>query len=243
MTIDFINVNYRDCFSTDSGLDYFLNYAGDMHYLSQDSISDVAKITLSGQKFFLKRYQKPGKHLLRKLSRFTRYIQSRAAREFSNLLYFSNNGFNTPEVIFFAEHKGRSCLITKEIEDSYNLSEYYSKHKVNKTNFIYLLKFTEIIRALHKQGFIHRDYKLRNVLIDNNGKLYLIDCPSGFTDYSKIFFNRFVTHDFTVIYKDLKKVLSATQMLRLYKHYYELDNTKLTIFHKNNVSKIVNYNK
>lgn len=217
-----------------------MNYKNDL--ISQDSISDVTKISLNNKNFFLKRYYKPGKRLYIKLSKFLPFVFSKAKREFRNLLFFSNNGFYTPKIAFFAEAKGRSCLVTEELQNSQNLYEYFTQHKVNKVNLKYLLEFAKILADLHSKNFIHRDYKLRNVILSEDKKLYLIDCPNGFECQSDFLLNKYIIRDLAIVYKDIRKVLPPKVQLELFKSYLKLSSkTKLNSSHKAKLQAIVGY--
>lgn len=208
-------------------LAYFLNRSGEK--VSSDSISEVIKTHYKGYDIFIKKYYKPGKSFIRKLSNFIPFIYSKGLSEYNNLSYFSHHDFLTPDILFFDEQKGQSCLVTLALSNSVDLSKYYSQFPPRFTsrhnNAYYLFDFAFLLAKLHKLGFIHRDYKLRNVLLSQDKKLYLIDCPNGFKKNRTLAKEHYITRDLAIVYKDLKKVLSKTQMLRLYKHYYNLLDT------------------
>jgi tRNA A-37 threonylcarbamoyl transferase component Bud32 len=238
----FLNVKYKNKFET-FGLSYYLKLKGKV--LSQDSISKVVITQIQDTRILIKKYYKPGKSWHRKLARYFKFLYSKGAAEFSNLLFFANNNFNTPEIIYFNEDKGQSCLVTKEVENSHDLFHYYSSKKPNRTtkanNFRHLYRFIEVIQKLHSLNFIHRDYKLKNVLLSESAELYLIDCPNGFTCLFELALTKYKLRDLTIIYKDLKKLLTKTQLLCLYKYYYGITGFKLDASHKANIKYIVNY--
>ena len=57
------------------------------------------------------------------------------------------------------------------------LYKVYSKHKrfPEKLVKFYGAQIVLGIGALHKQGYMHRDMKLENIMLDSNGYLKLID--------------------------------------------------------------------
>lgn len=235
----FININYKQDFK-DSSLEFFLSYKNKL--ISQDSISNVTKISLNNKSFFLKRYYKPGKRFYSKLSKFLPFVFSKAKREFRNLLFFANNGFNTPKIAYFAESKGCSSLVTEELNNSQNLYEYFSQNKVDKTNINYLFEFAKTLANLHNKNFIHRDYKLRNVILCDDNKLYLIDCPNGFECQSAVLLNKYIIRDLAIGYKDIRKVLPPKVQLALFKCYLQLaPKTKLDSNNKAKLQAVMGY--
>lgn len=250
--MEFININYQKEF-LHCRLEDLLALQGEL--LSKDSISDVIRTNLNNSNVIIKRYYKPSKNTFRSLAKYSNLVSqfvSKGSREFRNLLFFANNGFFTPEIIYFSQAKGQSCLVTKELLNSQDLSQFFKNHSINTQNFTYLLEFISIIKSLHDKGFIHRDFKLRNVILSEEKTLYLIDCPAGFIDYFSLFCGPFYhkvsiflkQRDLANIYKDLTKVLlTPRQLLKLYKHYYGLKNGKLALEDKQNIHKIISYYK
>lgn len=216
-----------------NSLEYYLDYNKNSQIVSQDSISEVLRANLDciagydNYKVYIKKYYKPSKKWLRVLFSKFRLVKSRAKSEYENLSYFKTIGFNTPEILYFAESKGRACIITKELENSTDLFNYFSKNKINPQNFQYLIKYIEILKEIHCNNFIHRDYKLRNVLLSTDGELFLIDCPSGFKDYLGGLTNKFRLRDLAITYKDLRKILNRKQLLLLFKVYFNITSLKL----------------
>jgi tRNA A-37 threonylcarbamoyl transferase component Bud32 len=73
-------------------------------------------------------------------------------------------------------------------------------------------------RTMHDQRFTHNDLKWRNLLIDDQAKLFLIDCPNG--DFWRGFWLKYrITKDLACLDKVAKYHLSATQRLRFYLQY------------------------
>lgn len=249
--MEFININYQKEFASSKLEDLF---ALEGELLSKDSISDVIKSTINNSNVIIKRYYKPGNNSIRLLAKYSQLISqliSKSSREFRNLLFFANNGFFTPEIIYYSQIRGKSCLVTKELINSEDLFKYFKKHKIDNQNFNYLLEFIAIIRKLHNMGFIHRDFKLRNVILSADKKLYLIDCPEGFVDYFSLLSGPFYSvvsrflrqRDLANVYNDLKKILTSRQLLTLYKYYCNQGNKKLTLEDRQNIAYIINYYK
>lgn len=73
-------------------------------------------------------------------------------------------------------------------------------------------------RIMHEHRFTHNDLKWRNLLIDDEVRLYLIDCPNG--DFWRGFWLKYrITKDLACLDKVAKYHLSATQRLRFYLQY------------------------
>ena len=71
---------------------------------------------------------------------------------------------------------------------------------------------------MHDHRFTHNDLKWRNLLIDDEPKLYLIDCPNG--DFWRGFWLKYrITKDLACLDKVAKYHLSYTQRLRFYFQY------------------------
>jgi hypothetical protein len=74
--------------------------------------------------------------------------------------------------------------------------------------------------------YAHNDLKWRNILVDNNGKVFLIDCPNGLL-WIPPFLQYRIIKDLACLDKVAKYHLSRTQRLRFYQHYAQktkLDN-------------------
>lgn len=79
-------------------------------------------------------------------------------------------------------------------------------------------QIAEYTRTMHDHRFTHNDLKWRNLLIDDQQTLYLIDCPNG--DFWRGFWLKYrITKDLACLDKVAKYHLSATQRLRFYLQY------------------------
>lgn len=234
---------YQPAFTYD--LNYYFGLKAAL--ISENDISNVIKVSLNNIDIYIKRYFKPGKTLYR-------YFKPKARVEYKNLLFFAENNFNAIEIICYLEKGYRSCIVTKSLENSSDLYQYFTNNKITKKNFNILIEYINILKRLHTElKFIHKDYKLRNVLLSEDHKLYLIDCPSGYSlNYcnnkllniifqpfvNKFILNRLILSNISIVYDDLRKILSVRQMLVLYKTYYNLNN-KLNKSDRKNISNII----
>jgi heptose I phosphotransferase len=73
-------------------------------------------------------------------------------------------------------------------------------------------------RVMHAHRFAHNDLKWRNLLVDDQRRLYLIDCPAGKTWWGPFLRHRIVK-DLACLDKVAKYQLSRTRRLRFYLDY------------------------
>src|SRR5690606_25677770 len=78
------------------------------------------------------------------------------------------------------------------------------------------------MRIMHAQHFIHNDLKWRNLLVDDKGQLYLIDCPLGDFWRGKLFEHR-VLKEFATLDRVARYKLNRSQRLRFYLQYTQKD--------------------
>lgn len=148
--------------------------------ITQDSISDVIKIEHNNIYYYVKRYSSAGKGL----KRF--FGKPRVRGEWENLQWFSQFGIPTADIVAYGLEKKwgffkRGAVITQEIPNTKNLADLATERRLlnNLTVKTISEQLAECTRILHAHGFIHNDLKWRNVLVDNQNKVYLIDCPVG----------------------------------------------------------------
>lgn len=234
-------------FKNQYSLEFFFNCSGTL--ISSDRISNVISLNLDGNNVYVKRYYQPGKKLYRKLLQLIKFIPSKAKKEVSNLLFFTRLGLNTPEILYYSEYRNKACIVTKEVYHSTDLFKYFTNNAINHAGLTYLMNCAQILSKLHAENFIHRDYKPRNVLLNDQQELLLIDCPNGFKFNALIaalspgLLQRLKMRDIALFYRDIKHLLSARQGLKLYRKYFNLDHKrfKLNDEHKKNISFILNY--
>ncbi len=101
-----------------------------------------------------------------------------------------------PKVIDAFEQNGDTYLVMDYIEGSllhdYQVSQFdsaiwWSLHPEKKKGLLhYLEQILQIVDALHNRGIIHRDITPANFIVDQQGKLWLIDMELS---YGKMYFN------------------------------------------------------
>lgn len=93
-------------------------------------------------------------------------------------------------------------------------------------------------RIMHQNKFAHNDLKWRNILVDDAGKVFFIDCPTG-----RFWFGPFLQYriikDLACLDKVAKKVLSRTDRLRFYMQYQQIQ--KLGATDKKQIKKILGF--
>jgi tRNA A-37 threonylcarbamoyl transferase component Bud32 len=83
-------------------------------------------------------------------------------------------GILTPRVVAVAEHRSlglalRSYLVMEKIAEAKDLAD------VNYDDPSLIRCLAELIGKMHAEGFVHRDLKASNILVDSGGKPHLID--------------------------------------------------------------------
>ncbi|CAG0958550.1 hypothetical protein MTYP_00595 [Methylophilaceae bacterium] len=186
-----------------------------------DRISDVIRIEHQGIRYYVKRYYIAGKGLRRFFGK------PRIRSEWENLLWFARQGIPTAPVVGYGMQRRFGlfqcgALITQEIPDTIDLAEAARNHdpRLQDRRWVRHVsrQVADAMRIMHAHGFIHNDFKWRNLLVDNHDRLFLIDCPLGAFWRGKLFEYRrmkeFATLDRVARYK-----LSNTQRLRFYLQY------------------------
>jgi len=192
-------------------------------HITSERISDVIRVTHKGTRYYVKRYFKAGK----RMRRF--FGKPRVQSEWENLIWFSMQGIPSAEVVAFGMERccglfKRGALITREIPDTMDLEEIA---KINDPRLADNLWFRTIsaqlayaMRTMHNNQFIHNDLKWRNILVDRQRKLYLIDCPLGGIWRGKFFEYR-VCKEFAMLDRVARYKLRNTQRLRFYLQYVD----------------------
>lgn len=187
--------------------------------ITQDSISDVIKIEHNNIYYYVKRYSSAGKGL----KRF--FGKPRVRGEWENLQWFSQFGIPTADIVAYGLEKKwgffkRGAVITQEIPNTKNLADLATERRLlnNLTVKTISEQLAECTRILHAHGFIHNDLKWRNVLVDNQNKVYLIDCPVGDFWRGQLLSYRMIK-DLKTLDNHAKKYLTRTQRLRFFLTY------------------------
>ncbi|MGE1082197.1 lipopolysaccharide kinase InaA family protein [Pseudomonas shirazensis] len=196
-------------------------FAIDGERLTRDPLSEVVRIQRDGVYYYVKRYTGAGKHLRRYLGR------PRIKAEWQNLKQFAKWGIPTAEVIGWGLERnglafGRGAMITRELPRTEDLSELAKRDDPRLADRAWVdhvsRQLARHTRVMHDNHFTHNDLKWRNLLVDDQGTLFFIDCPTG--DFWRGFMLRHrVIKDLACLDKVAKYHLSATQRLRFYLQY------------------------
>ncbi|RZI72192.1 MAG: heptose kinase, partial [Rubrivivax sp.] len=182
-----------------------------------------------------------GKHLRRYLGR------PRIKAEWQNLKQFAKWGIPTAEVIGWGLERnglafGRGAMITRELPRTEDLSELAKRNDPRLADRAWVdhvsRQLARHTRVMHDNHFTHNDLKWRNLLVDDQGTLFFIDCPTG--DFWRGFMLRHrVIKDLACLDKVAKYHLSATQRLRFYLQYR--GHQRLNVSDKQRVREVVRF--
>ena len=136
----------------------------------------------------------------------------------------------------------RGALITRELEQTDDLALLAATHDARLRDPRWVqevsLQLARSTRAMHDRGFAHNDLKWRNLLVDPQRRLYLIDCPTG-AFWHGPFLQRRIVKDLACLDKVAKYQLSRTQRLRFYLQYCQ--RSRLIEKDKPRIRQILNY--
>jgi len=190
-----------------------------------DPLSEVIRVNRNGVNYYVKRYVGAGKGLRRYLGK------PRVKAEWQNLKRFAKWGIPTAEVVAWGlERRGaayaRGAMITRELPNTEDLSVLANRHDPRLADRVWVdtvsRQLAAYTRIMHDKRFTHNDLKWRNLLVDDEPKLFLIDCPNG--DFWRGFWLKYrITKDLACLDKVAKYHLSATQRLRFYLQYRQRD--------------------
>ncbi|NQD92581.1 heptose kinase, partial [Pseudomonas sp. CrR25] len=151
-------------------------------FITRDPLSEVIRVECGGLRYYVKRYHGAGKGLRRFLGR------PRVKAEWQNLKHFAKWGIPTaPVVAFGLERKAgafvRGALITRELVGTEDLAQLAQRDAACLRDGGWVARVSQQLaqatRTLHGHGFTHNDLKWRNLLVNGQGELFLIDCPGG----------------------------------------------------------------
>jgi len=195
--------------------------------LTRSPISHLVKVEVAGKFYYVKKYQRAGKHLRRYVGR------SRVRAEWENLLFFKTLGIRTPRLVACGEEVGynvarRGALVTEEVKDTVDLHSLAIKGSdlLNNRNWInnVIDQLSSYVRTMHQHGFVHNDLKWRNILVKElgNPKVYFIDCPQGRHSISPML-SRGIVKDLACLDKVAKYQLSRADRLEFFLRYRNHD--------------------
>lgn len=200
--------------------------------VADDSLCHVLRVTVGGQRYYVKRYVGSGKNLRRRWFGLRPWLGApRVRSEWRNLLAFRSWGIPTATLVAYGLERRagafvRGALITAEIPDTMDLdriaqdddSRLHDRHWVAAVS----RQLAAIARTLHAAGFAHNDLKWRNLLVDSQAvpTVSLIDCPSGAFYRGAVLDYRMIK-DLACLDKVAKHHLSRSQRLRFYLDYVQ----------------------
>ena len=209
--------------------------------ITYDPISELIRVNRQGVDYYVKRYRNNGKGL-RKYA-----AKPRIKAEWQNLKRFAKWGIPTAEVIAQGlERKAgafvRGAMITREIPNSRDLADLADSGSPLLQDRAWVqqvsVQIAHATRTMHQHSFTHNDLKWRNLLVDDQAKVYLIDCPAGTFWWGAMLRYRIVK-DLACLDKVAKYHLSNTQRLRFYLQYCQ--RTRLNAQDKQQIGKIVRF--
>lgn len=191
--------------------------------IARDPLSEVIRVEYDGLRYYVKRYWAAGKGLRRYLGR------PRVKAEWQNLKHFERWGIPVaPLVAWGLERRAgafvRGALITLEVPNTMDMAAIATSadSRLSDRSWVEHIsrQVAEVTRTLHDHRFAHNDLKWRNLLVNDTGELFLIDCPSGDFWWGP-FLRRRVVKDLACLDKVAKYRLSRTQRLRFYLQYQQ----------------------
>jgi hypothetical protein len=209
--------------------------------ITSDPLSNVIRVTLGGQRFYVKRYTGAGKGLRRYLGR------PRVKAEWQNLRLFAKWGLATATIIAYGlERKlgafSRGALITLELEQTQDLAAIAALGDPRLKDRHWVSAISRQVatgtRAMHDHHFVHNDLKWRNLLVNPQAQLFFIDCPAGSFWWGPWLRYRIIK-DLACLDKIGKYQLSRSQRLRFYLQYR--GRTRLNASDKRRVRRIVKF--
>ena len=209
--------------------------------ITRDPLSELIRVKRNGVYYYVKRYRNAGKGLRRYAAR------PRIKAEWQNLRRFAKWDIPTAEVIARGlERKAgafvRGAMITREIPNSRDLADLANENSPLLDDPAWVqqvsLQIAQATRIMHQHSFTHNDLKWRNILVDEQVKVFLIDCPLGTFWWGPMLRYRIIK-DLACLDKVGKYHLSNTQRLRFYLQYCQ--RARLTAWDKKQVGKIVRF--
>ncbi|MEY1662252.1 lipopolysaccharide kinase InaA family protein [Isoalcanivorax beigongshangi] len=211
--------------------------------VTRDPISDVIRIERHGIGFYIKRYW--NRNHRRGWRDYLRH--PRVQREWENLARFAAWHIPTASVVANGLERRqwgfvRGAMITREIASTESLATLAERAdpRFDQPGWVARIsrQVADITRTLHRQRFAHNDLKWRNLLVDHNDIVYLIDCPTG-TFWRGPFLQHRIAKDLACLDKLGRRHLSSAQRLAFYRHYR--GNAPLTARHRRQLAKVRDY--
>jgi hypothetical protein len=191
--------------------------------------SAVAELRLPEGHFFLKVYAYSGLWRLRTL-----FIESRAGREYRNLLRMADLGFGVPRPVAAGEARtlglvGESFVMTRAIENAVSMWTYvYEPAKATvpfpgqgeRRRLIH--EFARTLRRAHDEKYFIHTMRSKNVLLTREGERYavhVIDVPFAGILRWRLFPRAGRIRDLASLMKWARPLLSRTERMRFARTY------------------------
>jgi len=222
-------------------LDTVLGCEGEQ--INTSDMSTLVRAKVGESNYYIKKYHRGGRHFRRRLGR------SRVRAEWENSFYFNKIGVPTARLVAYGERRKPfgdriGALVIEELENVQDMAMVLKTGhpKLQDKSWLraVILKIARYTGMLHKEGFVHGDLKLRNVLVNfsNEPEVYIIDCPDGSVK-GGFFFHRGVVKDLACLDRTAKEFLSRSERLRFYKDYQ--GKTRLDLNDKRMIRRVLTF--
>jgi tRNA A-37 threonylcarbamoyl transferase component Bud32 len=189
--------------------------------ITSERLSDLIRIKIADDFYYVKRYRVAGKGLRRFLGK------SRIRSEWENLLWFAEQDISTAPVIAYGLETRwglfhRGAMVTKGIPNSEDLASLARANDPRLNDAVWVknisLQAAQMLQKMHQKGFVHNDFKWRNLLVDDQDRLYVIDCPLGAFWRGTLLRYRCIK-DLVMLDRVAKYKLTRSQRMRFYLQY------------------------
>ena len=176
--------------------------------------------------------------------------RSKARREFANLERLRGFEIDVTAPVAFGEERSlgrltRCFLMTEEVPESRNLDEVLMKELpempgrlAKSTRRSLIFRLAETTRKMHRNGFVHRGFFFRNILISGNrfNRVFVFDAPRG-RKWPGWLLGRKPEKDLATIDSAATVFFRRTERLRFYLKYHEIE--QLTPEHKLTIARVL----
>ena len=189
--------------------------------ITSERLSDLIRVNINNSDYYVKRYRFAGKGLRRFLG------MSRIQSEWQNLLWFREQKIATATVVAFGFEKSwgvfqRGALITQAIPNSEDLASLARADDPRLSDAKWVNKISmqaaKMLQKMHNKSFVHNDFKWRNLLVDDEDRLFVIDCPLGAFWRGALLRYRCIK-DLAMLDRVAKYKLRRSQRMRFYLQY------------------------
>ena len=212
------------------------------------SITDSAGIE---QALYLKNYFiRTSKKFRSEFFRGAFFGRSKVRREFGNLERLRDFEIGVTTPVAFGEERSlgrltRCFLMTEEVPESWDLDEALMKvlpempaRLAKSTRQSLIPRLAEIARKMHWNGFVHRGFFFRNILVSGNSfnRVFVFDAPRG-RKWPGWLLGRKPEKDLATIDSAATAFFRRTERLRFYLKYHKIE--RLTPEHKLTIARVL----